>query len=119
MSLEADLVVALQAVCPRVHPIVAPLATARPYLTWQLVGGPSWRYVDNAAPGQRQVLVQVNTWGATMAQVLATARSVESALCASAAFTAAPQGEPLTEHAADFNLYGALQDFLIEGPRDA
>ncbi len=115
--MEADLVTLLRTLCPRVHPIVAPLDTARPYVTWQLIGGATWRYQDNAAAAQRHSLVQVNVWADTHGDMLALMRQIETALCTAATFTARPEGEPVTQYEADFRRYGAIQDFVIQATR--
>lgn len=117
MTMEADLITALHGVCPRVHPVVAPIDTQRPYMTWQLVGGAAWRYTDNTAPDQRHSLLQLNVWADTMAQALDLVRQSEAVLCASAAFVARPEGEPLADFNADFKRYGAIQDFSIVSSR--
>ncbi len=117
MSMEADLVALLRTVCPRVHPLAAPLDTPRPYVTWQPIGGATWRYTENTAAPQRHSLVQVNVWADTMAEMLATVRQVEAVLCAATTLTARPEGEPITDYDHDFKRYGAIQDFSIEALR--
>ena len=46
MTVEADITTTLLTVCPRVSPDVAPFATARPYITWQFIGGRSLRWLN-------------------------------------------------------------------------
>lgn len=117
MTMEADLVAVLRTVCPRVHPLQAPLDTPRPYVTWQPIGGAAWRYQDNAAAVQRHTLVQVNVWTGAMTETLQLVRQIEAALCAATTFTARPEGEPITQYESDFKVYGAIQDFSVEAPR--
>lgn len=117
LDLETALAAALQAQCPRTSPMVAPVDTALPYITWQHIGGVPVRYADNAAGNRRMVMVQVNVWAATVAAALLLIRQVEDALCASAVFTARPLSEPIGQHEADFARYGFIQDFEIVGDR--
>lgn len=112
--MESDLVVVLQAVCPRVHPDVAPLATTvRPFITWQLIGGQALRHIDNTASAQRMSFVQINVWSHTRAESLTLARAAEEAMCAATQFNARPDAELIAEFDEDLALYGTMQDFTI------
>lgn len=114
MSMESDLVAVLQAVCPRVHPDIAPLATTvRPFITWQLIGGQALRHVDNTASAQRMSMVQINVWSFTRSESLTLARAVEDALCAATQFNARPNAELIAEVDEELSLYGTMQDFTI------
>lgn len=120
MTVEADITTALRTVCPRVSPDVAPFGTARPYITWQFIGGRTQRYVDNVPADKRHTLVQINVWSNTRAEALALTRQAEAALCDGAApFVASPEGEPLSDLADDIEpaLYASLQDFSIYSTR--
>lgn len=117
MSVESDLVAALQAVCPRVYPDVAPQGAVAPYITFQHIGGIPLRFVDGQAASLRHSMVQVNTWAATRAESLTLARAIEDALCASTAFIARPDSEPLGDVDDDTDRRGCLQDFSIWGTR--
>ena len=117
MTMETDLVALLQTQCPRVSPMVAPLSTARPFITYQLIGGQALRYVENTTAAQRWTLVQINVWSDTHAQALTLIRSIEDAMCASSAFTAKPEGEPIGTHDNELKLYGFNQDFSVLAPR--
>lgn len=116
MSIEATLTTALQALCPRVSPDVAPLGTARPYVTYQGIGGRSLRWLDKSAADKRHTHFQINVWADTRAAALLLIRAIEDALCAATAFSAMPYGEPrsVTEELPDEQLlYGCIQDFDI------
>lgn len=115
--METDLSALLKTMCDRVYADVAPLGTAKPYVTWQQIGGPSMRYADNTAMDKRWPLVQVNVWGANRLEALALIRSIEDALCASTAFDVEPQGEPLSTYEPDTKLHGSIQRFSIWAPR--
>lgn len=113
MSMETDLHALLLAHCPRVFPDVAPSNTARPFVTWQGLGGESLGYLDNTAADKRMTLMQVNCWAATRMQSLQIIRDIETALRASPAFTATPQGEAASIFESDTQLYGSVQRFEI------
>jgi hypothetical protein len=115
--MEQALVSVLRGLCPRTYPDTAPLSTTRPYVTWQLLGGQALRYVDNTPADKRMSIVQINVWADSRAGALALARSIEDALCASTAFTAIVNGEPIATVEEDLNLYGTIQDFTILGAR--
>lgn len=117
MSIETQLYGTLAALCPRTFPDFAPVGTQRPYITWQVIGGLSLRYVDNAAADKRNSIVQVNVWADTRLQAAALARQIEDALCAASLFTATPQGEPISDFDADVPVYGTQQDFDIYSTR--
>lgn len=118
MSIETDVVVVLKSVCPRVHPRTAPEGVARPYFTYQRIGGPSLRYVDGTAADKRSALMQVSVWAETAAQADDLIQRAEAALCASPLFVVDPQGESLElPYEPDARLYGCLQRFSIVGSR--
>lgn len=117
MALEADLMAALLAECPRVHVGTAPYGTAMPYVTWQHIGGDPLRYTDNTAADKRQPQIQINTWHETPLQAFALIQRIEARLCASAAFQAEPMGEPITSYDDADVASGYLQAFTILGDR--
>lgn len=113
MSMEAPLIAALQAICPRVFNDVAQAGTVRPYITWQAIGGESIYTLSNAPIDKRNTLVQINVWSASRPESTAMARDIEAALAANSAFTATPSGEPISVYEDDTKLYGAIQRFAI------
>lgn len=117
MSMEADLNAMLKAICQRTFPDIAPEGTAAPYITWQGLGGESARFMDNTAADKRNTLMQINVWSKTRLEALTLIRQIEDALCASAAFVATPQGEPLSTYEPDTLLYGSIQRFGIWAAR--
>lgn len=117
MSMESDLVTLLKAICVRTFPDVAPELTAKPYITWQGIGGEPLRNLDNTASDKRHTLMQINVWSATRSQSLAMIRQIEGALCASAAFIASPQGEPLSTYEQETESYGSIQRFDVIAAR--
>ena len=117
MSVEQQLYSVLSALCPRTFPDFAPASTARPYITWQQIGGQSLRFLDNTAADKRHVEVQVNVWGNSRLEATTLARQIEDALCAAAVFVATPASEPVSDFDADIPVYGTRQDFSIYATR--
>ena len=115
--MESDLSTLLKTICPRVYPDLAPVGTVTPYVTWQAIGGESIRFGDGSAPDKRNTLMQINVWSKTRLEALTLIRQIEDALCASAAFVATPQGEPLSTYEPDTLLYGSIQRFGIWASR--
>lgn len=117
LDLETTLVAALKFRCPRVSPMVAPLDTPMPYLTWQHIGGRPLGYMDNTAADKRHALVQINVYAATAAAALQLLQDLAADLRAHAALAATPDNEPIADPQPDFERYGYLQDFSIVGAR--
>lgn len=113
MSMEGDLNTLLKTICPRTFPDVAPSGTVAPFIVWQGLGGESLRFVDNTAPDKRNTYLQVSVYSTTRLESLNLIRAAEEALCASPAFVAKPQGEPIATYEDDTTLYGAIQRFSI------
>lgn len=117
MPLEVDVATVVRARCPRVFPVFAPVETARPYVTYQLIGGVPMRYVDASAADKRAALVQVDVWDDTHAGALALLRQIEDDLCTSVVVQARPVGEARTEAEPAITRYGASQDFEVVAQR--
>ncbi len=117
MTMEADLRTLLATVSPRVFPDFAPPGTARPFITFQGIGGPTYRFLDNTAGNKRTSRVQVDVWSNTRLESLSLIRAIEDALCAATVFTATPEAEPVNDFDADLPEYSCSQDFLIHSTR--
>ena len=113
MSLESDLKTALEVLCPRVFPDVAPMGTTRPYITWQQIGGEAPAYVDNTVPDRRNAYVQINVWDTTRAASNALALQIEEALITHATLQARAQSALQATMDEDTDLRGCMQDFTI------
>jgi hypothetical protein len=111
MTFEADLYTVLTAVTPRAFPDFAPVSTARPYVTYQQIGGQVVTLLANQAPGIRQSEVQVNVWSNTRKEAMELARAIEAAMCTATAFTARPAADVIADFDADVPVFGARQDF--------
>lgn len=125
MTLEDELLTRIKRHNPRVFTPTAPYSTARPYVTWQHVGGVSVRYMDNTAPDKRNAFIQVNVWADSKKAAFDLLRAIEEELCAVTGgdFLAVPQEEPSdayiegNEGQTPGQLCGALQTFRVWGLR--
>jgi len=114
MALEVDLNTLLKTLCARVYPDVGPEPLpARPYITWQQVGGEAITFLDRTLPGKRNARMQINVWADTRLAANALALQVEDALRLSTAFQASPVGSLVGSYELDLKLYGTRQDFTI------
>lgn len=113
MSVESDIFAVLCAlVANRVYPDVAPEGVAKPYFTYQQVGGPPINFL-NGIPDKRSGRFQINVWSATRSQAMTLIRQAEDALRLSSALNASTQGGAVALYEEDTKLYGARQDFGI------
>ena len=118
MTIEADLYDTLKPlVGNRVFPDVAPLTTAKPYITYTQIGGEAVSYVENTVPDLQNGRYQVNVWGATRSQCALTMLQVEAALVAATAYSARPVSAPSSEYDHDMAIYSAMQDFSVWSKR--
>jgi hypothetical protein len=113
MSMEPLLVTLLKLDCPRVFPDFAPVDTARPYVTYQHLGGRPLRWLKGDASDKRHSIVQVNVWSSKKSEALTLARAIEERLAAATVFNAKPEAEPVGQAEPDFEMYGTSQDFSI------
>ena len=118
MTFEADLFNVIKgadaALGTRVFPDFAPTATARPYATYQQIGGDVLNMVANVAPGVRNSMLQVSVWASTRAEALRIMRAIESAMCTTSSFKAArPVAAAVSDFDADIPVYGCRQDFTV------
>lgn len=101
----------------RVFPDVAPLSSARPYITWQQIGGDVIRPLANEVADKRNAMVQINVWADTRQQAVQIILQAEEALVTCSDFVARPLAAFASRHEPDVNLYGAEQDFTIWSDR--
>lgn len=117
MTIEVEIANLLKAACPRVFPDVAPLDTARPYVTFQQVGGVAVGFVDPLLPSKKNGRFQINCWADTRIDAAALALQIENAFLGSAAMQANPVGGPVAVYEPDRQLYGTHQDFSVWSDR--
>lgn len=114
MTVESDLFAALSPlVAGRVYPLRADPETARPFMTFQQVGGRSVSFLESGVVGKRNARIQVNVWHEDFQGASTLMRSVSDALVVSSALRATPLGEPFATFDDLVALYGASQDFSI------
>ena len=114
MTVEADLFTALKTlVSNRMFPDVAPLGTAKPYLTYQQVGGTAVSFLESGVVGKRNGRFQINAWANTRVEAASLSRSVEDTLVTSAPLRAYVLGAPVASYEPETLLYGTRQDFSI------
>lgn len=117
MSLESKLFTELAALCPRVFPDVAPAGTARPYVTYQQIGGDPSFYVEGQVMAKVSAYMQINVWHESRQQANTLMRQIEAALLQSTAFQAEPQGGLIAGFEEDTETRSAQQDFSIWADR--
>lgn len=115
MTIESDVHAAIATVCPRVHAVLAPIRTQRPYVTVQNVGGTPNYYIDRTQADKRVLRLLVKTWAGSKLDAVAMARQVEAAMMAATSFIARVESELLDEIETDVEpwLYSELQEFIV------
>jgi len=113
MSVESDLFAVLgPLVSNRAYPDVAPDGVAKPYLTYQQVGGNALNFLSGI-PDKRNGRFQINVWASTRVAASTLIRQVEDALRQSTALRATTEGGAVSDYEDDLKLYGARQDFSV------
>lgn len=112
MSLESTIFNALrELVDNRIFADFAPEGTARPFITYQAVGGAPINMLDGTVPDKEFTRVQVNVWAATRLEASGLGKQAENILRGVAAL----QTTVLTGRIATFDevakLRGTMQDF--------
>lgn len=112
MTVEATIFNALKGlVNNRVYPDVAPANTARPYITYQQVGGLPVNFVEGGTPSKANGRFQVSVWADTRATASATAKLATAALRATASLQTTVLSEPVATHDGPTGYRGTRQDF--------
>jgi hypothetical protein len=114
MNIETMLYQAMQEfVSGRCFPDFAPEMTARPYITYQVVGGQPISFIDGAIPDHEFSRVQVNVWADTRIEASDLGRAVEHALRAATEL----QTDVVTGRFATYDettqYRGTMQDFIF------
>lgn len=113
MSIESDFVTAVGASCGgRVFPDFAPHDTARPYVTYQQVGGQTVSFLEGGASVKRNARLQVNVWHDTRIGANNLMRQIEDLLQASP-FYGDPIGALIARADETGTSRGAQQDFSL------
>lgn len=112
MSWESTLYSALRAlVKDQIFPDVALAGAARPYITYQAVGGEAVNYVEGGAPGTRNARVQVNVWADTRMEVSQVGNAAEDILRSVAGLQPVVLGAAVAMFDEGTGLRGQRQDF--------
>jgi hypothetical protein len=118
MSVETDIVAALTGlVSGRVFPDTAPLNGARPFITYQQVGGVAVAFLENPLPSKKNGRFQINSWATTRIESRELAKQTEAAMSLASAFQARAVADVVAIHNPDFGLYGSSQDFTVWSDR--
>lgn len=123
MTVETQLTTLLLTLCPRVFPDVAPVGTAKPYVTYQQIGGERLRNLNKTAADKRKAFIQINVWSDSRLSANDLCRQIEEAMATATAFNAVEDAEPLWTHDdidlqdAPDGLYGCSQDFTVIATR--
>lgn len=113
MTVETTLVSALGGLLGgRIFPDTAPYGTARPYATFQQVGGQVVEFLEGGAAVKRNARVQINLWADSRQQANELMRQVEDVLQASPHY-AQPIGALIARYDDTAALRGAQQDFSL------
>lgn len=108
-SAEAIVVDALKDIGVKVHPDVAPTGAAKPYVTYQAVGGQDVNGLEGPADLQNQ-RVQITVWSVSRPATVDTMAVARAALVAAGGI---PIGAAVSQYEADTKLYGSRLDFSI------
>ena len=110
MTIAADITTLIEAICPRVFPVVAPTNTERPYVTYQFIGGEVINPLDNSAPGKRNVTVQVDVWAETHKSANELIGQIEDAM---RPMPARPVSAAFNDYDHDMNVFSAQQEYTL------
>lgn len=118
MSIEGEIFNSIKGlVGNRAFPDMAPLTTAKPYVTYSQIGGEAFSHMANTVPDKQNGRFQFNVWGDSRAQCSALMLQIEAALVTSSLFQARPVGAPLSSYDYDMALYGSQLDMSIWSTR--
>lgn len=117
MSLESNLFAVLSTVCDNVYPDYAPENTARPFITWEQVGGSAIKPLGKDVPNMREAMVQVSVWAETRLGASQLMLAVDAAMRTATQFAARPDAEMMSASDQETGLRGAIQDFMIRDLR--
>lgn len=109
--IEPTLVATLGAlVGGRAYPDFAPAGTAKPFVTWQQVGGQSRAALDATASALKNARIQINVWAATRQEAMTLIRAIEDAVAVEP-LLGVPQGGAVALYDEAAAMRGARQDF--------
>lgn len=95
----------------RVYPDYAPDKVARPYITFQQMGGVPVNFMDPTEANLKNSRFRINVWDNSRKGAAAMAAQIESALRVSAALRTTVLTNPMALNDAETRLRGFSQDF--------
>ena len=117
MTIESAMYTVLSAVCPRTFPDFAPVSTARPYITYQQIGGEPVQYLEKSVVSVKNGEFQINVWADTRQQASGLALEIEQAMITATAFQASQRSAFSSDFDPDIPVYGTRQDFSVWSTR--
>jgi hypothetical protein len=113
MTVQTDIVAALTSlVAGRIYPNVGKQGGAKPYITYQQVGGVPVNFLAGI-PDKRNGRFQFNAWADTDAAAATLIRQVEDAVRLSTTLRATTEGGAVGGYEPETKLHGYRQDFSI------
>ena len=97
----------------RIFPDVAEVGTAKPYITYQAVGGDPINYVSGDRPAKQHVRVQINVWSTRRIEASEIGMLVEDAMRAATALQVEVETGRVATHDEETDLRGTMQDFML------
>jgi hypothetical protein len=117
MTLELTLVAVLKTVCVRTFTDFAQPNTARPYVTFQQIGGQAIEVLGKEVPSKENAEMQINVWADSRPEAKALIKSIEQALILSTEFQATPLAAAASDFDSSIPVYSSRQDFSIWADR--
>lgn len=118
MTVESQIFDALKGlVSNRCFPDFAPLGTARPFITYEQVGGDALHYVDGTLPDKKHARFELGVYADSRAACAALALQVEATMAAQTAFQSTAIHAPISDYASDVKIYSSTQNFSVHSTR--
>lgn len=114
MTVEKDLFDTLKGlVGNRVFPDFAKVETARPYITYQQIGGAVINVLSNEVATKKNSRIQINVWSDSRIEANQLMLAIESAMVTSNLFTSRPESAFIGAYDYDVPVYSCMQDFSV------
>jgi hypothetical protein len=97
----------------RIFPDIAELNTAKPYITYQAVGGEPMNFLSGDRPSKQHVRIQVNVWSERRIEASEIGMLVEDALRSATALQVEVVSGRVATYDEETNLRGTMQDFML------
>lgn len=118
MTVEADIFNTLKgSVNNRCFPDFAPLGTARPFITFEQVGGDALYFIDGALPDKKHGRFEIGVYADTRAECASIALAVEAAMAAATSFQSTAIHAPISDYASEVKIYSSTQNFSVFSTR--